>query len=131
MDRIDVRFPGGKKVTAQLGPFTVATDQSVSDGGDGTAPGPFELFLASLATCAGFYVLAFCDARGISTEGVSLCQRVELDPTSKLAKRIQIELTLPPSFPQKYREAVIRAAEGCKVKRTIAAGLEVVIVAAH
>jgi putative redox protein len=88
---------------------------------EGTAVAPFDLFLAALGTCTGLYVLAFCQARGISTDGLSLRQRVEINPATKLPNGIRIEVRLPSSFPEKYRTAVLRAAEGCKVKKTIAA----------
>ena len=120
MEPIDVSFPGGKRVDARVGAFVVHTDQPSGQGGEGSAVAPFDLFLASLATCAGLYVLAFCQARGISTNGIGLRQQVEVDPATKLPSRIRLELSLPPSFPAKYRDAVVRAAEGCKVKKTIA-----------
>jgi putative redox protein len=119
MDDIEVTFPGGKRVDARVGTYIVHTDQPVEAGGDGSAVAPFDLFLASLATCAGLYVLAFCQARNIPTDGLGLRQHVELDPTTKLPSRIRLELHLPPSFPDKYRAAIVRAAEGCKVKKTI------------
>ncbi|MBI5538409.1 MAG: OsmC family protein [Deltaproteobacteria bacterium] len=118
---IEVKFPGGKRVDAHFGDQVIRTDQSVKDGGEGSAAAPFDLFLASIATCAGIYVLGFCQARGLSTEGITLKQRVEVNPETKLPSAIRMELGLPASFPEKYREAVVRAAEGCKVKKTIAA----------
>jgi ribosomal protein S12 methylthiotransferase accessory factor len=121
MEDIRVTFPGGKRVDAQVGAYVVRTDQPVEGGGTGSAVAPFDLFLASLATCAGIYVLGFCQARGLDTEGLALRQRVEVDAATKLPSRVLLELTLPPSFPEKYRTAVVRAAEGCKVKKTIAA----------
>jgi ribosomal protein S12 methylthiotransferase accessory factor len=121
MEDIEVTFPGGKRVDARVGPYTVRTDQPVDAGGAGSAVAPFDLFLASLATCAGIYVLGFCQARSLSTDGIRLRQRVELDPASHLPKRIRLELQLPASFPEKYRAAVAHAAAGCKVKKTIAA----------
>lgn len=121
MQEIKVTFPGGKRVDAEVGPFVVKTDQPIEGGGEGSAAAPYDLFLASIATCAGIYVLGFCQARGLSTEGLSLRQRVDVDPATKLPARIRLELSLPPSFPEKYRAAVVRAAEGCKVKKTIAA----------
>lgn len=126
---IEVTFPGGKRVDAKVGGFVVHTDQPADAGGDGSAVAPFDLFLASLATCAGIYVLGFCQARGLATEGVSLRQQVDLDATTKLPARIRLELTLPRTFPEKYRAAVVRAAEGCKVKKTLAAAplIEVVV----
>ena len=121
MDDIEVTFPGGKRVDARVGAYTVRTDQPVELGGEGSAIAPFDLFLASLATCAGIYVLGFCQARGISTEGIAIRQHVDLDPQTKLPSRIRLEIVLPPAFPEKYRAAVVRAAEGCKVKKTMAA----------
>ena len=78
--QIDVDFPGGVRVDAHFGAFTVQTDQSVLEGGDGSAPSPFDMFLASTATCAGFYVASFCRQRGISLSGLHLVQRLEIDP---------------------------------------------------
>jgi len=129
MDDIEVTFPGGKRVDARVGGFVVHTDQPVELGGEGSAVAPFDLFLASLATCAGIYVLGFCQARGLSTDGLAIRQHVEADPVTKLPSLISLELVLPPTFPEKYRVAVVRAAEGCKVKKTIAAApaLEVVV----
>jgi putative redox protein len=114
---IKVDFPGGTRVNAHLGSFTIATDQPKSNGGEGTAPTPFELFMASLATCAGFYVQGFCKMRGISSEGIQLVQSSEHDPKSKMASTIKLEIQLPSGFPEQYREAVIKAAETCLVKK--------------
>jgi putative redox protein len=131
MEDIVVSFPGGKRVDARIGNFVVHTDQPADLGGEGSAVAPFDLFLASLATCAGLYLLGFCQARGLSTEGLGLVQRVEVDPATKLPSRIRMEVTLPPSLPEKYHVAILRAAEGCKVKKTIAASpvIEVVAIA--
>jgi ribosomal protein S12 methylthiotransferase accessory factor len=129
MQDIAVSFPGGRRVDARIGPFVVHTDQPVDQGGEGSAVAPFDLFLASLATCAGLYVLGFCQVRGLSTEGLALYQRVEVDPATKLPSRIRLEVALPPSFPERYRIAILRAAEGCKVKKTIAASPAIEVVA--
>jgi putative redox protein len=112
-----VDFPGGARVSAHFGSFAVETDQPKLNGGEGTAPTPFELFLASLATCAGFYVLGYCRTRGISAEGIRLVQKLECDPESKLVKKIRLEIQLPSEFPSKYFAAVIKAAESCLVKK--------------
>ena len=114
---IQVDFPGGVRVAAHFGNFTVNTDQPVKSGGEGSAPSPFEIFLASLATCAGYYVLGFCKARGISTEGIKLVQTSEADPTTKMISKIAIDIQLPAGFPQEYTSAVIRAAQSCTVKK--------------
>jgi ribosomal protein S12 methylthiotransferase accessory factor len=126
---IRVTFPGNKRVDAQIGPHIVETDQPAELGGDGSAVAPFDLFLASLGTCAGIYVLGFCQARGIPTEGLSLVEHVEHDPATHLPSSIRIEVRLPPGFPEKYRLAVLRAAEGCKVKKAIAAPPTIEVVA--
>ncbi len=114
---ITVEFPGGARVDAQWDSFTVRTDQPQAFGGDNSAPGPFQLFLASLATCAGYYVYVFCKARGIPMEGIRLIQRTEKDPNSKMMSKISMEIVLPPAFPREYASAVIRAAENCLVKK--------------
>jgi ribosomal protein S12 methylthiotransferase accessory factor len=128
---IEVTFPEGKRVDAQVGDFVIRTDQPASLGGGGAAPAPFDLFLASIATCAGIYVLGFCQARGLPTEGLGVVQKTEYDEVTKLPSRIRLELRLPPGFPEKYRTAIVRAAEGCKVKKTMAAGPVFEVVAAQ
>ncbi len=129
MEDILISFPGGKRVDAHVGPFVLHTDQPVDLGGEGSAVAPFDLFLASLATCAGLYLLGFCQARGLSTEGLGLRQHVDVDPSTKLPTRIVMEVVLPASFPERYRVAIVRAAEGCKVKKTIAAAPRIDVVA--
>jgi ribosomal protein S12 methylthiotransferase accessory factor len=118
---IGITFPGGSRVDAQVGPHVVHTDQPIEAGGAGSAVAPFDLFLASLGTCAGLYVLGFCQARNISTEGIGLQVHAIGVGATNLPTQIRIDLTLPSTFPDKYRAAVGRAAEGCKVKKLIAA----------
>jgi ribosomal protein S12 methylthiotransferase accessory factor len=117
---INVTFPGGKRVDATVGGHVVHTDQTVEHGGGGTAPEPYDVFLASLATCAGAYLLAFCDARRLPTREIELVERASFDANHRL-EAVELEVVLPPSFPEKYRVAVLRAVEGCKVKKTLAA----------
>ncbi len=112
-----VDFPGGMRVDAHFGPFTIRTDQPASAGGEGLAPTPFETFLASLITCAGIYVLSFCRQRSLPVEGIRLIQNVQTNSATKLVESISVEIELPPDFPDKYKPAVIRAAEQCKVKK--------------
>lgn len=119
MSSLIVSFPGGKRVDAQFKGFTVHTDQSPGGGGGGSAPEPFDLFLASIATCAGVYVKGYCDARGIPTDGLGLEMRVERDEARHRVARLALEIRLPAGFPEKHREAVIRAAELCAVKKHI------------
>lgn len=118
MDMI-IDFPGGARVDAHVGAFTIQTDQPPQQGGEGGAPTPFTTFLAALGTCAGIYVLGFCRRRGIATDGLRLTQHVAIDPTSGLATAVQLAIELPPDFPEQYRAAVIRAAEQCLVKKQI------------
>lgn len=118
---IDVSFPGGKRVAAQVGDFRLVTDQPADLGGAGSAPAPFDLFLASLATCAGVYALGFCQARGIATDGLRLVQHVEYDEQSGIPRAFRLELTPPVGLPDKYRASLLRAVELCKVKKTMAA----------
>ena len=112
-----ITFHGGKKVYAEYNGFVHKTDQPLENGGGNTAPSPFELFLASLGTCAGFYVLSFCQQRGIDTAGIELRQKMEWSPQSHLIGKVNIEIVLPASFPEKYRNAVIQAAQSCTVKK--------------
>ena len=126
---IQVSFPGGKRVDATVGSQVVHTDQSRAGGGEASAPEPLELFLASLATCAGIYVLGFCQSRGIPTEGIALVQRHTFDGATRKLTRVALEVTLPPTFPEKYRAAVLQAAEGCKVKKALLSPPEIVVTA--
>src|SRR5512146_2128132 len=118
MDMV-IDFPGGAKVDAHFSSFTISTDQP-PPGGEASAPTPFQVFLASLGTCAGIYVLNFCRKRGIATEGMRIIQRSHSDPTTGMVEKIEIEIQVPPSFPKEYYDAVIRAADLCKVKKTLA-----------
>jgi ribosomal protein S12 methylthiotransferase accessory factor len=104
---IDVFFDGGKKVNAKVNGFIVRTDQSVNSGGEGTAPEPFTLFLASLATCAGIYVKAFCDKRDIPSGEITLTMETRDDPVTRLIDFISIKINVPAGFPEKYDSAVI------------------------
>jgi len=112
-----IHFLGGKRVASEYKGFTIVTDQPVKAGGEGSAPAPFDLFLASLGTCAAFYVVDFCDARGISSAGIQMIQRWERDPDTKLITHVEQEILLPPDFPEKYEKALVRAASLCTVKK--------------
>ena len=112
-----VYFPGGKRVYADYGGFTIETDQPARGGGDDSAPAPFDLFLASIGTCAGIYALGFMQQRGIDPEGSSLTMTPQFDPAAGLITKIDLELHLPAGFPEKYRTAVINAMNLCTVKK--------------
>jgi ribosomal protein S12 methylthiotransferase accessory factor len=116
-----IDFPGGARVDAHFGPYTVMTDQPPQGGGEGSAPTPFALFLASLGTCVGIYVLGFCRQRGLSTEGIQVVQRMHSDPATGMLGLVELEIQVPPSFPEKYHEALIRSASQCAVKKHLEA----------
>jgi ribosomal protein S12 methylthiotransferase accessory factor len=118
--QMDISFPGGKKVNSTYKGFTVATDQPKDEGGDGTAPEPYDLVLSALGTCAGVYVLYFCEEREIDTAGIKMTLHAEKNETTHLFEEIRIQIDLPPGFPKKYKAAVVRAAELCTVKRSFA-----------
>ena len=114
---MEITFPGGARVDAQFGDYSVRTDQPPQGGGEGSAPSPFAYFLASLGTCAGIYVLNFCRQRGLPSEGIRLLQRSHTNRANGMVEKVEIEIQLPQGFPEKYREALIRAAELCAVKK--------------
>jgi len=117
-----ITFPGGEKVNAEINGRIIPSDQPVEAGGEGSAPSPFEYFLASLGTCAGVYVLSFCQQRQIATEGLALTQQMEFSDSGdgkKKLSRVAIEIDLPRGFPEKYRNAVVKAAGLCSVKKVL------------
>jgi len=108
-----IDFPGGSRVDAHFGAFTIHTDQPP----EASAPTPFATFLASFGTCAGIYILGFCRQRGLDTEGVRILQRMHTNPMTGMVEKIDLEIQVPPSFPAKYKDALIRSAELCAVKK--------------
>ena len=113
-----IDFPGGSRVDSHFGSYTVKTDQPVVGGGDGTAPTPFATFLSSIGTCAGIYVLGFCKQRGLPTEGIRIIQRALPNPFKPgMVGKVQLEILVPPDFPNKYYDALVRSAEQCAVKK--------------
>lgn len=116
---MNVTFGDGLKVNVDTGQFTIPTDQAVASGGDGSAPEPFTYFLASLASCAGIYILSFCRQRGIDTEGIAITQTPVFNPETGRISDIKLDIHVPESFPDKYRKALIRSADQCAVKRLL------------
>jgi putative redox protein len=116
MDLI-ISFPGNKKVDASYKGFTIKTDQAVQAGGDGTAPAPFDLFLASIGTCSGIYVVDFCAHRGIPLDNVRIVQSMTRDPETHMVSAISLRIEIPNDFPDKYRESLVRAVDLCAVKK--------------
>ena len=117
--QIDISFPGGARVDADYGDFVIRTDQSPAGGGEGSAPTPFALFLVSIGTCAGIYVLNFCRQRGIPTEDIRIRQTMNRDAGTGMVSNVTLDILLPPGFPKKYAPALIRTAELCAVKKHI------------
>jgi len=130
--KFEVSFGGGMKVNASYRGHTIETDQPVAAGGTDTALAPFDLFLASIATCGGLYAMRFCEQRGISTKGLDLTLEPVRDEKTHRLSTVRLELTLPDGFPEKYREAIVRAVDQCAVKRALAdpPQFEVAVVAA-
>jgi ribosomal protein S12 methylthiotransferase accessory factor len=116
-----ITFPGGKRVSADYFGREIATDQSPRAGGEGSAPEPFALFLASIGTCAGIYVLGFLQSRGLDTTGLAIRQTMDFDAATHTLKGVGLHVDLPPSVPEKYHEAIRRAADQCAVKKAIQA----------
>jgi putative redox protein len=127
--KMQVRFPEDLAVEAEFDGFVLRTDQPAASGGGGTAPTPFDLFLASIGTCAGYYALQFCRARGLPTEDVGLKLSAEKDPVLKRVTHVSIKIELPPDFPEKYRDAIVRATDQCSVKKHLLHPPEIEVVA--
>jgi ribosomal protein S12 methylthiotransferase accessory factor len=116
MDMI-IEFPGDLRVDARLGERTISTDQVNPTSANGSGPPPFTLFLASIGTCAGIYVLSFCRQRNIPTDGVRIVQRTARNSQNHMIESIDLEIQVPPDFPAKYYDALVRAADQCAVKK--------------
>lgn len=108
---IVISFPGGQQVNATMGNLVIETHQ------DGSAPSPFALFLAAMGTCAGIYVVSFCQQRGLPTEDIRIRQSMVSDPATHMISQVNLDIDLPADFPKKYKSAIIRAAQLCAVKR--------------
>ena len=115
--KMTITFPGNKKVDAQYKGFTIHTDQPTNEGGDGEAAEPFTLFLASIGTCTGIYILSFLQERKLPTKDLTMFLEFTKNQTTKLIETIIINIQTPPSFPQHYQKALKKVAELCTVKR--------------
>jgi len=113
-----------KCVEAHYKGHVIKTDQPAVAGGENSAPAPFDLFLASIGTCAGFYVKMFCEQRGVSTQNIRLEQIMHKNAETRMIAEIEIRIYLPTDFPVQYREAVVQAANACAVKKHIATAPE-------
>ena len=124
---MEIFFDGGKKVNARYNGNIIKTDQPIEAGGNGSAPAPFDLFLASIGTCAGIYVKSFCDQRGIPTDEIKIIQAMDFDMNKRLISKVSLDIQLPPDFPEKYRDAVVNAANLCAVKKHLLDAPELVV----
>jgi putative redox protein len=97
----NITFDGNQKVSAHFREFTIHTDQPEKFGGENSAPEPFEIFLASIGTCAGFYVAAFCQSRSIPMDNMSIVQTVFRNDTTHMVEKVTLDIVLPPDFPEK------------------------------
>jgi len=122
---IHIHLAGGKKVDAEFDGFTVHTDQPQKHGGENSAPSPFDVFLASIGTCAGYFIQNYCQSRGLSTEGVEIVQRMDWDTTKHLVSKIHLDIRVPPNFPEQYRASLISAVNLCTVKKHLKAPPEI------
>lgn len=114
---MEIKFPGGKKVDALYKDFTIKTDQSIKGGGDETSPEPFSLFLASIGTCSGIYLLNFCQNRNIPTDEIKMNLKFKKNKETHMIENIIVDINLPKDFPDNYSKALIRAVSLCTVKK--------------
>jgi ribosomal protein S12 methylthiotransferase accessory factor len=114
---VDLEFPGGKKVTAKIEGHTVRVDQSLEDGGEGSAPDPAQLFLSAIATCSGSVAYSYCQVKGVSPEGLKFSMFCEYDPMEGRYVRLRSEITPPPGFPEELKDGLARAIDRCFVKQ--------------
>lgn len=116
---MEISFPGGMGVDSHFKGHTIHTDQPTLAGGQDSGPAPFDLFLASIGTCAGFYAARFCEQRQIPTDDLKVTLEPIRDQKMQRIGKIHIGIQLPADFPEKYRAAVVRAVDQCAVKRHI------------
>ena len=124
---IKVNFLDKLRLEAKFDDFTVVADQPIRYKGDGSAPGPFDYFLASSALCAAYFVKLYCDTRNISTENIRLSQNNIVDPDNRYQQIFKIQVELPADISDKDRQGILRSIERCTVKKVVQAGPEFVI----
>jgi ribosomal protein S12 methylthiotransferase accessory factor len=124
---IKVNFLDKLRLEAKFDDFTVIADQSIRYKGDGSAPGPFDYFLASSALCAAYFVKLYCDARGISTENIRLSQNNIVDPDNRYRQIFKIQIELPVDMSAKDRQGILRSIDRCTVKKVVQACPEFII----
>jgi len=121
---IKVNYLDNLRLEAKFDDFTVIADQPVRYKGDGSAPGPFDYFLASSALCAAYFVKVYCEARGISTDNIRLAQNNIVDPENRYKQIFKISVELPNDLSDKDRTGILRSIERCSVKKVVQEGPE-------
>ncbi|MGV1015923.1 MAG: OsmC domain/YcaO domain-containing protein [Fluviibacter phosphoraccumulans] len=124
---IKVNFLDKLRLEAKFDDFTVIADQPIRYKGDGSAPGPFDYFLASSALCAAYFVKLYCDTRNISTDNIRLSQNNIVDPENRYQQIFKIQVELPADIPEVDRRGILSSIERCTVKKVVQAGPEFVI----
>lgn len=117
--QVNVRFLENLRLEASFDDFSIIADQPIRYKGDGTAPGPFDYFLASSALCAAYFVKVYCVARNIPTEDIKVTQNNIIDPDNRYNQTLNIEIELPDSISEHDREGILKAMDRCTVKRVI------------
>lgn len=117
--QVNVRFLDNLRLEANFDDFSIITDQPIRYKGDGTAPSPFDYFLASSALCAAYFVKVYCKARNIPTEDIKLTQNNIIDPENRYNQVFNIQIELPENIEEKDREGILRAMDRCTVKKVI------------
>ena len=119
MSGFKVTFPGNKKIDVAFNNFIIKTDQAKESGGDESAPEPFDVFIASIGTCAGIYAKSFCDVRKLSTDNMHIFIDVLFVEGQKLMELVTITLHVNQDFPEKYIKPIIKSMNGCAVKNQL------------
>ncbi|HEY6896891.1 MAG TPA: OsmC domain/YcaO domain-containing protein [Rhodocyclaceae bacterium] len=124
---IKVNFLDKLRLEAKFDDFTVIADQPIRYKGDGSAPGPFDYFLASSALCAAYFVKLYCETRNIPTDNIRLSQNNIVDPENRYQQILKIQVELPEDISAKDRQGILRSIDRCTVKKVVQAGPECVI----
>src|SRR5437763_5864751 len=124
---IKVNFLDKLRLEAKFDDFTVVADQPIRYKGDGSAPGPFDYFLASSALCAAYFVKLYCNTRNIPTENIRLSQNNIVDPENRYQQIFKIQVELPADISEKDRQGILRSIDRCTVKKVVQTGPEFVI----
>ncbi|KRP78442.1 OsmC domain/YcaO domain-containing protein [Pseudomonas veronii] len=124
---IKVNFLDNLRLEAKFDDFTVIADQPIRYKGDGSAPGPFDYFLASSALCAAYFVKLYCETRNIPTDNIRLSQNNIVDPENRYNQIFKIQVELPADISDKDRQGILRSIDRCTVKKVVQAGPEFVI----